>query len=366
MEWRHGIYYIYCFLVLVDPADPTIYWIIIQNISFLLSFPQLCFFRAYLASGPPAAKTLLHSLVNTFTYIFQGMLVYLYVMHMFGYFGPAESFIHSYPHYYCVLANPRPLVLSFLLYLMYLACLKLLLVTRVEVFIILDHETTATRLGVTTVLMVTVNTLAELLYKGTTCNAKIAMLISKAVLKVEVEEGIFTPVKEEPLSFLMVFLISLITIICYLVTFVIKLIRKYKNVSRKQIWQHFIRFSQCIKAEQIPVNQIDLQNQIRSRPTMMPNAILELRRQNHTPLGISPVERFDSPSGLGASDITLSSIPETAIPQIIQVIPVQPSTSTNQFIETSTSTIQFIEPLTSTTQFTESDGIDVTQSECSS
>ena len=344
MEWRHGIYYIYCFLVLVDPADPTIYSIILQNISFLLSFPQLSFFRAYLASGPPAAKTLLHSLVNTFTYIFQVMLVYLYVMHMFGYFGPAESFIHSYPHYYCVLATPRPLVLSALLYLMYLACLKLLLVSQTEVFINLDHEATTTKLGITTVLLVIVNTVAELLYKGTTCNVKISMLISKTVLKVELEEGIFTPVKEEPFSFLIVFLITSIAIICYLVTFVIQLMRKYNNLTRKGIWQLFKQ-----KSEEIPVNEIEL-DQIRSRPILMP--IPELRGQHDTFCGISPVNRLGNPSGLDSSDIQISSI-QTAIPQIIHVIPMQPSTSTTHFNEPSTLNTQIQEPLTYNTYFTE-------------
>ena len=180
MEWTHKIYYIFCFFVLVAPADHNSYSVFIQNITFILSFPQFHFFRAYLESGPPAAKTVVHGLMTALTYVIQSLVIVLYLLTAFGYFPRhAATFLQTYPHLFCVLTSLRPFFLLISLYLLYLAIFGLVKEIRMEVFLNLDHEATVRRLNIASGIIVPLIMLADLWRIGTTCNPKLAALFIK-------------------------------------------------------------------------------------------------------------------------------------------------------------------------------------------
>ena len=70
MNWPRIIYYLYCFLVLSAPTG-GIYIIVIEAVALVRSFPQCWLFRAYINSGPPTSKTVLHALLVPLTYSYQ-------------------------------------------------------------------------------------------------------------------------------------------------------------------------------------------------------------------------------------------------------------------------------------------------------
>ena len=70
MNWPRIIYYIYCFFVLSAPKQ-GVYLSLVEAVALLLSFPQFWLFRAYINSGPPSSKTVLHALLVPFTYSYQ-------------------------------------------------------------------------------------------------------------------------------------------------------------------------------------------------------------------------------------------------------------------------------------------------------
>ena len=67
------VYYSYCLFVLSAPAQ-GVYLSVIETVALLLSFPQFWLFRAYISSGPPASKTVLHALLVPLTYGYQLVL----------------------------------------------------------------------------------------------------------------------------------------------------------------------------------------------------------------------------------------------------------------------------------------------------
>ena len=151
------------------PTPPNTYTIIIENISFILSFLQFHFFRAYLRSGPPCTKTVVHGLLLTFTYLFQASEIYGYLMSTLGYFPDLiESFLHSNPDLLCSITSPRLLFLL-CLYLMYLAFFRLMMVVKMDVFVNLNHETIVTRLNIISCIIMVFIVGFEYLLEGTIC-----------------------------------------------------------------------------------------------------------------------------------------------------------------------------------------------------
>ena len=162
-------YYLYVVAVMSSPTPPNAYTIILENCSFILSFLQFHFFRAYLRSGPPSTKTVVHGLLITFTYLFQASEIYGYMLSTLGYFPDLmESFLHSNPDLLCSITSPR-VVFLLCLYLMYLAFFRLLMVVKMDMFVNLKHETIVTRLNIISCIIMLFVVGCEYLWEGTIC-----------------------------------------------------------------------------------------------------------------------------------------------------------------------------------------------------
>ena len=70
---------------MLSSAQQNPYTAAIQNVSFLIQLPTLHCFRAYLESGPPATKTVVHSLLTSLTYIIQAQQIHSITLTNLGY-----------------------------------------------------------------------------------------------------------------------------------------------------------------------------------------------------------------------------------------------------------------------------------------
>ena len=335
MEKQQVIYYVFCVLVLCNPVHQNIYSTIIKNITYLLTFPQFYLFRAYLASGPPAAKTVFHGLLTSFTYVLQLVAGYVFIITTFGYFTEqVKSLILTNPQLFCELTTPRPLKIVCVLYLMYLAFFRLLMVVKMEMFMNLNHEAVSTRLDVLSVIITVADTTVGLLYKGTTCNVKSAA-VTFQLMGAKVDIVKFTQsVTEEPMSFMLVCLIISVAIVCYILSYLLFVTKRFGSRT-EEIWANCFRI-RCKGVQVTPVNEIELEEQITSRPTE--------DRKVANQVALPPVEVIGSSSSptvaVGDSVITstgnelqLNSCQDvTPMPQLIQVSPVQFKTSTNNLV----------------------------------
>ena len=74
-------------------AHQNPYTAAIQNVSFLVQLPTLHCFRAYLGSGPPATKTLVHGLLISLTYGIQALQIHGLVFTNLGYLAGNNEYI---------------------------------------------------------------------------------------------------------------------------------------------------------------------------------------------------------------------------------------------------------------------------------
>ena len=335
MEKQQVIYYIYCVLVLCSPVHQNIYSTIIKNITYLLTFPLFYLFRAYIASGPQAAKTVFHGLLTSFTYVLQLIAGYIFIITTFGYFtAQVKSLILTNPQLFCELTTPRPLKIVGVLYLMYLAFFRLLIVVKMEMFMNLNHEAVSTRLDVLSVIITVADTTIGLLYKGTTCNVKSAA-VTFQLMGAKVDIVKFTQsVTEEPMSFMLVCLIISVAIVCYILSYLLFVTKRFGSRT-EEIWANCFRI-RCKGVQVTPVNEIELEEQITSRPT----EDREVENQVALPLvevigssSFPAVAVGDNVITSTGNELQLNSCQDLPpMPQLIQVAPVQFTTSTNHLV----------------------------------
>ena len=227
MEKRQLVYYIFCILILSEPLEQNVYTKVCQYITFLLSFLQFHFFRKFLASGPPASKTVIHGLLISFTYVIQTYITYMFLLTIFSCLTTlAEWLLHEYPNGFCQLVSPTSLGQAMILYLTYLAFFRLLMVTKINTFINLNHESMVVRLNVIAGLIMTVNIMVELLYRGTTCNPKVAALYSGIRMGIKLEAGNITLGEDTPDSYssYITFIFSTLAVVFYVISAVIEIV----------------------------------------------------------------------------------------------------------------------------------------------
>ena len=70
---------------MLSAAQQNPYSAAIQNVSFLVQLPTLHCIRAFLRSGPPATKTVVHGLLVSLTYSIQAMQIHLFGLTNLGY-----------------------------------------------------------------------------------------------------------------------------------------------------------------------------------------------------------------------------------------------------------------------------------------
>ena len=227
MEKRQLVYYLFCIIILSEPLEQNAYTKVCQYITFLLSFLQFHYFRKFLSSGPPASKTLIHGLLISFTYLIQTYITYMFVLTIFSCLTTlAEWLLHEYPNGFCQLVSPTSLGQAMILYLTYLAFFRLLMVTKINTFITLNHESIVVRLNIITGLIMTVNIMVELLYRGTTCNPKVAALYSGIRMGIKLEAGNITLGEDVPDSYssYITVIFSTLTVVFYVISSVIEIV----------------------------------------------------------------------------------------------------------------------------------------------
>ena len=171
MEWHHIFFYAYCVSVF---AVPSAYFILVNNVAFFFSLPLFHLFREFIASGPPASKTVIHGLVTSFTYCFQLLQFLIYLLSILGWFPhKAEELIQNYPQGFCVFVcsvNVRPA----LIYILFLAFFDLLMTIKIEMFLNMNHERVLKTLNIAAVIAWALITAKHFISTGTVCQPRIA------------------------------------------------------------------------------------------------------------------------------------------------------------------------------------------------
>ena len=226
MEKRLVICFLYCFLVMIAPIGHSLYTIVVQNVTYFISFPQFYFVRAYLSNGPAISKTAIHGMMIALTYTFQVELTYLYGLTVFGYFGDAaESFLENHSDVLCVLASPGPISLALSLYLMYLAILRLFMAVDVAKYMELDHEAIVKWVNIGSLGVLTVHTILEVLVRGTNCNSFVAMKIINIRLNINatLENLPLNKTMPSPLDSIA----AVVAAVCYILSLIIMAIKEF-------------------------------------------------------------------------------------------------------------------------------------------
>ena len=232
MLWREWIYYAYCALVLFVPVKGTLSNTLNQQLTFFLSFPQFHFFRAYVASGPSANKTVVHSLVIVLTYLIQLMLCHLYFLSILGCFQDSMLYLlHNYPGALCLLASPWPYGHATLLYLMFLAIFGLLTVAETNLFLKLDHDFLTSTINLSSTVYIVVYILMNFI-TGSLCVPRAANIFISARMGIETDIGNLTDtLRNSPgvgSGFPIYMIVIIAALIFYIASFIIK---------KKQIWK---------------------------------------------------------------------------------------------------------------------------------
>ena len=158
--------------------------------------------------------------------------MYMYGLTVIGYFPTlAEEFLRAYSNIFCVLTTPRPIILIFALYLMYLAFFRLLMVIKMDVFINLDHEATVTRLNAASAVIVSIATVVDL-WKGGICNPKLAILLT--TIRIGIKADFDTATRDMPTAFPLSVIPAAIAIITFLVSIVIKEFNDSRHVQNER------------------------------------------------------------------------------------------------------------------------------------
>ena len=117
--------------------------------------------------------------------------------------------------------------------MMYLAFFRFLMATKTYVFLNLNHEAVVTKLNIATVVIILADTLAGLLYKGTTCNVKVAMVFLALIGVTENIEDFPNDVIEDPITLIVMNLVITVAVILYILSSVVLI--KYKLPSTREV-----------------------------------------------------------------------------------------------------------------------------------
>ena len=234
MERQQVFFYLYCCMVLIVPAYANLFINILQIIEFIISCLVLHFLRAYLASGPPGNQTVFQGLFTSLTFLGQAFQVYLFIGTTFGLFkGLALSFLQTYPNIFCTMATPRPFVMAFALYVMYLSFFKLLMTIKQNVFLNLNHEKIVLRLNIATAVIVLVLLVAEMLEKGSYCIPKMAWVIVSLRIGLQLNVKDFANEGNEKHLPLILIILAL-AFVCFAIFAVISAVRRTEEALTQQ------------------------------------------------------------------------------------------------------------------------------------
>ena len=237
MKTRHIICFIYCFLVIIIPgSENSTLHDIFATVTFLLSFPQFYFFRVYTASGQAHTKTVLHGMFISLTYAFQGYLVYLNALGLFGRFGSAATtLLKNNPNIFCSLATPDTVILAITLYLLYIALFRLFMEINPVIYINLDHEIVVKGLNIGTLVILVLSPLLEYLWRGTICNPLTAVKLIRHRFVINIQASNFASYasKTYPIGIVVLSLAA----ICYIACLVLEGRRKFGNHQRAEAQQ---------------------------------------------------------------------------------------------------------------------------------
>ena len=325
MKTRHIICFIYCFLVIIIPgSDKSTLHDIFQTVTFLLSFPQFYFFRNYTASGQAHTKTVLHGMFISLTYAFQGYLVYLNALVIFGRFGSAAvTLLKNHPNIFCSIATPDKIILAVTLYLLYIGVFRLFMEINPVIYINLDHELVVKGLNIGTLVILVLSPLLEFLWRGTICNPLTAVKLIRNRFGINVQASNFASYasKTNPIGIVVLSLAAL----CYIAALVFEGWRKFGNHQRAMA-QLAVRTrplpSQDTALEKKSVNKSVLllpDNLKKSYPQTTSSVAIQHEAKTHTNLCMPAIEAISTGNAV-TTDVQSLKVPE------IHVIEVRPPT----------------------------------------
>ena len=199
----------YCAVVVLVPVNPHPYTFFINTTVWLINAFCYHFFRVFLSSGTPASKTIFHSLLWSLSVCYQlHSSVFAFLVLLGNLFNTStKEFVNSHPGAACVLFTPRWTSNSMILYLFYLATLKLIIALKPYSLMQLNHERAALYLNITVIVLSIVDTGVVLLFKGSTCDTMTATVNLKITTGLEFSENAI----EKSSSF--AYILALLTII---------------------------------------------------------------------------------------------------------------------------------------------------------
>ena len=239
MEARKIFCFVYCFLVIVAPDERSTFLDIFQTVTFFLSFLQFYFFRAYTASGQAQTKTVLHGLIISLTYAFQGLLVHSNALAAFRHFRmTVEILLKNYPDVVCSLATPKIFILAISIYLLCIGVFRLFMEVDSAKYMRLDHEAVVQRLNLVTLVITVLIPLLEFLFRGTICNPVTAVKLIYNRIGIKVEPGTFVKNKF-PVDIVVVLMVATLFLaaVCYIASIVLKGWKYFGNPHRAKAQQ---------------------------------------------------------------------------------------------------------------------------------
>ena len=198
--------------------------------SFFYSYP---IFRAYVASGPSASKTVVHSLVTVLTYLIQFMICHLYFLHILGCVQDIALFLLlNHPGALCLLASPWPYGHAILLYLMYLAFFRLFTVAETNLFLNLDHDLLTSTLNRSSAVYIVIYLLMNF-FTGSLCIPRAANILISARMGIQTDIGNLTGTLHNSTgigSGVPIYLVIItVALLCYVASFIIKKMQVWKQ-----------------------------------------------------------------------------------------------------------------------------------------
>ena len=307
MGWNKWFFYAYCVFVLSAPGGNSVYSVLVRSITYLLSFPQFHFFRAFVWSGSPASKTVIHGLVNTFTYYTQLYITNEFALVLFGCFQEsATELLQAYPQGFCVIAIPitlKPVLIT----LMFLAIFKLLVTIKFESFLNLNHETILNVINIVIGIIWAGIVTGELILRGTLCNPNLATTYTNHIIGIQVADKYFeNKTKATPYFPLISPFIMMIGVFCYVSSLIIKKIQDLRKKQSTRRVQPIVVFKASRDRESLHENDDPMHPQ---------SGLGDVNQTDGTQLGTLPQITFVRPVGSDArpaatgENWALSSLP---------------------------------------------------------
>ena len=191
MNPRRLLFCGYCAVVILVPVNPHPYTCLVNTTVGIINAFCYHYFRVFLGSGTPASKTIFHSLLWSLTVCYQlHVSVFAFYVLLGNIFNAStKEFMNSHPGAACVLFTPRWTSNSMFLYLFYLATLKLIIALKPYSLMQLNHERAALYLNISVIVLILVDTVVAVVFKGSTCDAVTATINLKITTGLEFEEN---------------------------------------------------------------------------------------------------------------------------------------------------------------------------------